>query len=145
MKLENLKFRAWTGERMVMKVVPWQWDFVISLSGHKCIRSNGTGIFGSGGTEGLFEVHGVAFKEIMQFTGLKDSEGVDIYDGDILQLHPNNPPELYRQIIWTFCGFECRQIHGKATFPLVFMKSFDKPLGRVRGNIHQNPELLKNG
>lgn len=78
--MKDYKFRAWTGEKMIYNIVPWQWDFCLTVMAHTCIES-----IGPDGSEAQFEVRGYKFKEIMQFTGLKEIGGLEVYAGDILE------------------------------------------------------------
>jgi len=79
----------------------------------------------------------------LQFTGLKDASGEDIYEGDILDLHPGQNDKLWhRKIIWDTGAFHCIQIHGTANHPLHFNKYIDDREWIVIGNMYQNPELL---
>ena len=96
---------------------------------------------------------------ISQYTGLKDKNGKEIYEGDILRgdEYPFNCDGIdnyFAEIVWAdnVCGFY-RLTHKKpnSTVRGIFhgiweqldeddIKSFE-----VIGNIHDNPELLKDG
>lgn len=122
-------FRAWDGEKMHYDIVPWQWDFVISRAWHRCEKSTGSGILGSGGDYGEFLVPGIRFKEIMQFTGLKDKNSKEIYEGDIISHKFYSAPVV---VTWN---------EEKAMFDSGDISMTGSKV-EVIGNIYENPELL---
>lgn len=68
---------------------------------------------------------------IMQYTGLKDKNGVEIYEGDIVRYHSRGKKHV---IEWKECIGEYGEIVG--------FEGVDEQL-QVIGNIYENPELLK--
>ena len=70
----------------------------------------------------------------MQFTGLLDKNGKEIYEGDVL--HQDNYSDWI--VEWKSPGFSIyNQCNPQTYFPLV-------DSGReVNGNIYENPELIK--
>lgn len=84
---------------------------------------------------------------IMQYTGMKDVNGVEIYEGDILQ--PSNNEKKIFTVVWREgeSGFKRKysyvrkyqreEYEGTSYLPIY-------PNGhKVIGNIHENPELIK--
>lgn len=75
---------------------------------------------------------------IMQYTGLKDKNGKEIYEGDIL-----NDGNQIMEVKW-FDKFSCFcLVADRWMFPHFFGEASDPDNCQVIGNIYENPELLK--
>jgi len=134
-KMREIKFRAWDGKRMGNVV---EMDFAGNAPNHKIVFAR------SFDTEMLFphDIVGV----LMQYTGLKDKNGKEIYEGDIVryyyyvdygqtgELKECLSPEVVKwSDMWT--GFT----------PIKHWSSYGEQLRtcEVIGNIYENPEILK--
>lgn len=84
--------------------------------------------------------------ELMQFTGLKDKNGKEIYEGDIVMVHTranehegqSKPYDEIGVVKWSTYRLE---IENKKHGMFIGWKRNIK----VIGNIYENPELLKGG
>lgn len=79
--------------------------------------------------------------DLMQYTGIKDKDGKEIYEGDIV-----SRPKYNLTYVVVFdeknAGFELKRIPDKSALTFMELRAFEEKT-EVIGNIYQNPELLK--
>lgn len=150
------KFRAWDKREKI-----WRNDVFISMSGHPHILRSPDGLSEAinsfykkkgdvlGGNYSEFDAtdwYGVENVDIQLWTGLKDKDGEEVYEGDILNLNNlRDGPLRHRwKVIWEETYFGIESIVGpgeEVGLPFTESSPFYKSI-KVVGNIHQNPELL---
>lgn len=121
----EIKFRAWDGYRKIM--VPFD-SGVINFHEGK-----------------LYEIHPEL--KIMQYTGLKDKNGKEIYEGDIVEVYEEGfevDKNIY-EIKWYgdegYPAFDCEG-HIDESNHLSSIAQGNDWICKIIGNIYENPELL---
>ena len=74
---------------------------------------------------------------LMQFTGLKDKNGKEIYEGDIFTF-TNGPRKTVAKVVFEEAMFKMKDNNGWGA--MILQREGDM---EVIGNIYENPELLK--
>ncbi len=131
--MREIKFRAWDSKNDIMR----DWDY---------IRTEWT----------LTILNGDHNTEIMQYTGLKDKNSKEVFEGDVFEWRPkkgdtciqsNFDPLPLRKVVywntedaeWNMKNYEMEPCHSGFTFS----KKNLETMAEIIGNIHENPELLK--
>ena len=144
--MRKIKFRAWDGEVMYYQSdVGDDFDFQVTETGFVLLLNEQCFETGSGVAEEYWqyiEKKGAIFS---QFTGLKDCNGVDIYEGDILQ-NKVDPVLLNWLVVGVKYGFAIKNIFEcpiENVSPFNLDSDFFFEDREVIGNIHQNKELME--
>jgi uncharacterized phage protein (TIGR01671 family) len=115
-----IKFRAWDGEKKTM-YIPYILSFVENKVSSLVLCDDGNRKY--------------IEHKLMQFTGLQDANGVDIYEGDFV-----------KHDAWDY-PFEIIFNNEKARFVCKMKTGLTQYISNkevvVVGNIHENPELIK--
>jgi uncharacterized phage protein (TIGR01671 family) len=134
--MREIKFRAWF--TIKNKMVDHE---VLSMSYDKgegfTFAFDGNTLDEDGNEEGSLNF------ELMQYTGLKDKNGVEIYEGDIIYIgHPHKGRTYTGPIIYEKYQFSAKDFyfthHDNPSDPFESIEYME-----VIGNIHANPELLE--
>lgn len=121
--MREIKFRVWhKGKKIISEVL-----------GIDILHKE---IFFSNGDVDYCEISDFKYIELMQYTGLKDEYGDEIYEGDIVILH-NSKYEVI------FNSKEARFVLKDAFFEMdiPFTNNNNERI-EIVGNIYENPELL---
>jgi len=130
----EIKFRAWDGERKQM-FTSAKWVEFRVVNGVLFGRN-----YNHAGKEQSLKV--------MQYTGLKDSTGREIYEGDILQPSAYTKSSIARSAVKFHQGYFCLDLappYVTKRRPLnLSLENSNKAENGfvVIGNIYENPELL---
>ena len=135
--MRKIKFRAWFEGHMyeVAKL-----DFWGCPEQATCDMA-GTGE--NGEWKELFDIY-VGEVELMQYTGLKDKNGNEIYEGDIITTDLERP---YLIVEYRNGAFMLNCNDGLEDYYDIFFGTSEEPkevykYGEVIGNIYENPELM---
>ncbi|KAB2942905.1 MAG: YopX family protein [Hyphomicrobium sp.] len=120
--MREIKFRAWDKRQLKMLTVLQ----VMFGTPHNLVQAHDGRL--------PLEVQNTTDLELMQFTGLKDKNGTDIYEGDILE----EDADWWRVEYTDRAMFEAIGINGGVDFCLEEIAGS----ATVQGNIYKNPELL---
>ncbi len=121
--MRKIKFRAWDKENEKMMKVS-----SLHLENKEIsVKENGT-------------FHLFRMQDLMQYTGVKDKNGKEIYENDLISCNK------HKNIVVFFEGgcFKVKYLRNSTTTITCALNSFlEKYKCKISGNIYEHPELLE--
>ena len=149
--MREIKFRAWNGSQMIEPRSNCYYQHYLSFCGGIVQKSSeGMDCLGGGDVWRLVDK-----TVLMQYTGLKDCEGKEIYEGDIVrsehfidldgeQHYVRHTCEWSNKYSGWYFRNNAESFDGDGGLQaFVMMKFLNARKIKIIGNIHQNPELIK--
>lgn len=131
--MREIKFRAWDKNDKRIFIDPQMIDFYNKKIGYMQYQTEYMPDTSYSIPVGFEEFE---YSELMEWTGLYDKNGEEIYEGDIF--HIGSKKILY-VVEWIDCGLKGRQIKNISWIGLDYWKDDIE----VIGNIYENPELME--
>ena len=113
--MREIKFRAWHKKDKFMHIV----------------------------SELFFREGGFCDFELMQYTGLKDKNGKEIYEGDIVNYTSINGKSIGKYVVEWYeykCGYILSGINKESE---LWNRDWEPMRAEITGNIYENPELTE--
>jgi len=141
--MREIKFRRW--ERIPMLRMSFQMNYNPTLE-------YGEAYINDAFIESEHDLHKESI--LMQYTGLNDSNGIEIYEGDICKLSDEEPYsneyistdydwEMIGKVVYRYGSYWVRMVEDRhILIPLVSYFNSDMRLDII-GNEFENPELLE--
>ena len=148
MKTREIKFRAWNSTKgeMIHSSLQKEYDdyHMLNLQGEFFPHTR-TGDNDYSYSKDELNKHEYV---LLQFTGLKDKNGKEIYDGDIVFVMEKEGREYKSKVFWDDTGRPSifNPIHGhegRYYTPTSLWWAVNKESCEIIGNIYENPELLQ--
>jgi uncharacterized phage protein (TIGR01671 family) len=147
--MREIKFRAWAFDSWAELLPKEEWDkertpkykgkwsMCEVYTYH--VRKNKVRVHTGRGFDKCMDIEIGELCTLMQYTGLKDKNGKEIYEGDVIVTRLNSPDNNEESLVVEFAdgSFKLKKENTYYYFP--FLLNVE-----VIGNIYENPELLDN-
>lgn len=127
--MREIKFRAWDKSNEEM----------INFDEIEGINFEGEFLY-IGTSKNLECMLGFEFAELMQYTGLKDKHGKEIYEGDIIRYEHSAVGSIVRVVQYKYGMYG---VEGNVKGTQIPFANILNSTREIIGNIYENPELLE--
>ena len=124
--MREIKFRAWDKENEKMMKVS-----SLHLENKEIsVKENGT-------------FHLFRMQDLMQYTGLKDKNGKEIYEGDIVLIKLDETSTWHKTVVGFKKGVFIADLIDKEDYVYIFHHGFTGDDFEIIGNVYENKNLLE--